>query len=271
MSSALGFASLRNVANLWLSGVSWLAIGQNALYTATFALLASLWGYVLGRNAHRGMRSKRFSTAWVVATTFTAVCDQLIYRRGTGALVAVLPLLLSMLVVAWIVWRDAQSRDAVSSGGRLSSLFAAAPAPSLDAIRDAFRRQDRPLTLRWIAFGAFVTTGLITTGLALAVWAGHEAGLDFSAVDQQQTTTEGMIPLVVLGTGALSAFPVSGYLLARASGTQTVIEPAIAASLAMVLVMVFMGMLAPVSVVFAVAFSPVAFALSCIGAWVGLS
>jgi hypothetical protein len=43
-----------------------------------------------------------------------------------------------------------------------------------------------------------------------------------------------------------------------------------ASSLAMVLVMVFMGMLAPVSVVFAVAFAPVAFALTCVGAWLGL-
>jgi hypothetical protein len=38
----------------------------------------------------------------------------------------------------------------------------------------------------------------------------------------------------------------------------------------MVLVMVFMGMLAPASVVFIIAFAPIAFALSCAGAWLGL-
>jgi hypothetical protein len=39
----------------------------------------------------------------------------------------------------------------------------------------------------------------------------------------------------------------------------------------MVLVLVFMGMLAPTSVVFAIAFAPIAFVLSCVGAWVGLA
>ena len=82
---------------------------------------------------------------------------------------------------------------------------------------------------------------------------------------------DAMAPLALLGAGALAAFPASGYLLARASGTRSVLEPAMASAFAMVLVMVFMGMLAPVSVVFAVAFAPVAFALSCVGAWVGLS
>jgi hypothetical protein len=271
VAASVGFSAMRNVATLWLYGLTWLGVARSALWTVAFALLCSLWGYVLGRYAHRGMTSKRFSTAWIVATIFSAVCDQLIFRRGLGALIAVLPLLLSMMVVAWVVWRDARGAGAQSSGGRLSSLFTATPAPSLSAIRDAFRQQDRPITLRWITFGAFVTTGLITTGLVVAVWTGHRIGLDFSAVDQQRVGADAMGPLMVLGAGTLGAFPTAGYLLARASGTRSVLEPAMAAALAMVLVMVFMGMLAPVSVVFAIAFSPVALALSCVGAWVGLS
>lgn len=271
IAAAVGLTAMRNVATFWIHGVSWLAIARNLLWTATFALLCSLWGYILGRYAHRGMASKRFSTSWVVATVFSAVCDQLIFRRGVGALLAVMPLLVSMGVIAWVVWRDVKGPIATSSGGRLSSLFTATPAPSLSAIRDAFRQQDRPITLRWITFGAFVTTGMITTGLVLAVWMGHELGLDFSAVDQTTTGADAMAPLALLGLGALAAFPTSGYLLARASGTRSVLEPAMASALAMVLVMAFMGMLAPVSVVFAIAFSPVAFALSCIGAWVGLA
>jgi hypothetical protein len=269
-SAAVGFTAMRNVATYWIHGVTWLGVARNLLWTATFTLLCGLWGYVLGRNAHRGMASKRFSSAWVVATVFSAVCDQLIFRRGVGALVAVMPLLVSMGIVAWVIWRDLKG-PAQSSGGRLSSLFTATPAPSLSAIRDAFRQQDRPITLRWITFGAFVTTGMITTGLVVAVWLGHELGLDFSAVDHQRAEAEAMAPLALLGLGAMAAFPTSGYLLARASGTRSVLEPAMASALAMVLVMVFMGMLAPMSVVFAIAFSPVAFALSCIGAWIGLA
>jgi hypothetical protein len=43
-----------------------------------------------------------------------------------------------------------------------------------------------------------------------------------------------------------------------------------ASALAIVLVMVLMGLVAPTSVVFAIAFAPIAFALSCAGAWVGI-
>jgi hypothetical protein len=198
------------------------------------------------------------------------VCDQMIFRRELMALLAVLPLVFSMMVVSWILWRDIRGTDTASSG-RLSSLFSAAPAPSLAAIREAFRQQDRPVTLRWITFGALVTTGMITTGIAVSVYVGHRVGLDFSAVDRDEVGAESMAALAFLGAGILAAFPSSGYLLARASGTRSVLEPAMAASLAMVLVLVFMGMLAPTSVVFAIAFAPIAFVLSCVGAWVGLA
>ena len=271
-SAAMGLTAMRNVATFWIHGVTWLAIARNLLWTATFALLCGLWGYILGRYAHRGMASKRFSTAWVVATVFSAVCDQLIFRRGVGALLAVMPLLVSMGVIAWVVWRDVKGPAAVVERRDASARCSRPrPAPSLSAIRDAFRQQDRPITLRWISFGAFVTTGMITTGLVVAVWMGHELGLDFSAVDQTRTEADAMAPLALLGLGALAAFPSSGYLLARASGTRSVLEPAMASALAMILVTVFMGMLSPVSVVFAIAFSPVAFALSCVGAWIGLA
>lgn len=272
VAAALGFTTTTNFIYLVGHGLGWMSVARAALWLVTFTLLCGLWGYVLGRYATRGMRSKRFSSAWVSATIFAAVCDQMIFRRGLMALLAVLPLVLSMMVVSWVLWRDIRGKEsAASSGGRLSSLFSAAPAPSLTAIREAFRQQDRPVTLRWISFGALVTTGMITTGIAASVYIGHRVGLDFSAVDRDEAGTESMIALAFLGAGILAAFPSSGYLLARASGTRSVLEPAMAASLAMVLVLVFMGLLAPTSVVFAIAFAPIAFVLSCVGAWVGLA
>jgi hypothetical protein len=174
-----------------------------------------------------------------------------------------------MLLVAWVLWRDLGPAAGRTSSGRMSMLMSV-PAPSLAAIREAFRRHDRPLTLRWIGLGALVTTGMIVTGLTAAVLLGHELGVDFSVVDRAEPGAASIAPLVLLGCGAIAAFPGSGYLLARASGTRSVLEPAMATSLAMVLMMVLIGMAAPTSVVFAIAFAPIAFALSCIGAWVGL-
>ncbi len=49
----------------------------------------------------------------------------------------------------------------------------------------------------------------------------------------------------------------------------TPLEPALASGLAIVLILVLLGLAAPVALVFALAFSPIAWALACAGAWVG--
>jgi hypothetical protein len=49
------------------------------------------------------------------------------------------------------------------------------------------------------------------------------------------------------------------------------IEPAIAAGLAIMGTLVLLGLAAPISVVFALAFAPIAFGLACAGAWVGMT
>jgi len=270
VASAIGFVTLRNVVYLWLYGAGWLSVARTGLSALAFTLLCAGWGYVLGGHAARGFGGRRFSSAVLGATVFSAVCDQLIFQHGVLAVLAVLPLLGTMLVVAFVLWRDARGRGTRSSSGTFSSIFISAPAPSLEAIREAFRQQDRPLTLRWISFGALVTTGMITAGITAAVLLGHKLGLDFSAVDRPGGSAQALAPLALLGLGALAAFPSSGYLLARASGTRSVLEPAMASALALVLVMVLLGMAAPVSVVFVIALSPIAFGLSCVGAWVGL-
>jgi hypothetical protein len=272
VSAALGFGGLRGLLHLWLHASSWLDLARAALWLPMFALLCAGWGYALGRNAHRGMRGRRFNGAWLGATLFAAVCAELVVRKSPWALLAAMPLYGCMLVVALVLWRDVRTSEGTVTSGRLSSILAAAaPAPSLQAIREAFRRQDQPITLRWIAFGALVTTGMITTGFVGAVFVGHEIGVDFGAVERADAGLQALLPLLLLGGGVLLAFPSSGYLLARASGTRTVLEPAMAAALAIVLVMVLMGLVAPTSVVFAIAFAPIAFALSCAGAWVGLA
>ena len=219
------------------------------------------------------MRSRSFSSAWFIVTLFAAVADQLLFRRAQVALFAMAPLLLSLAVVGWWLWRDtlgSTSSAGSSASSRRFSMLPASNPPSLDAIREAFQRRDRPIKLSWIIFGALVTAGLMATGVVAAVFIAHKLGLDFSAVERTDPGADALAPLTLLGLCVLAAFPIAGYLLARASGTHSVMEPAMAAALAMVMVMVFMGLAAPVSMVFAVAFSPVAFALSCVGAWMGL-
>src|SRR5690606_28065841 len=93
------------------------------------------------------------------------------------------------------------------------------------------------------------------------------AHVDFSIVDEHDVSTTA--PVALLGSGILFAFPVSGYLIARASNLPTLLEPALASALAILLALVLLGLAAPVALVFALAFSPIAWALACAGAWIG--
>lgn len=139
------------------------------------------------------------------------------------------------------------------------------------AVREALLHSERPILARWIGFGALVTVGVITAMLVGAVALGNTFGVDFSAIDRAEGAKAVAVPLVLLGSAALLAFPVAGYLIARASGAHSMIEPAIAAGLAILGTLVLLGLAAPISVVFALAFAPIAFGLACAGAWVGMT
>ena len=68
--------------------------------------------------------------------------------------------------------------------------------------------------------------------------------------------------------GLLGSFPDSGLLVARAANVPTLLEPALACVLALVVTLVVLGFAAPFAVVFGLAISPIAWVLSCAGAWV---
>ena len=149
---------------------------------------------------------------------------------------------------------------------RVSSLYVPGP-PSISSVREAMRSEGHRITVRWVLFGTLVTLGAMTTGLALSIAFGHWAHVDFSVVDERDVSTTA--PVALLGSGLLAAFPVSGYAIARASSLPTMLEPALATGLAIVVTLALLGLAAPVALVFALAFSPIAWALACAGAWIG--
>jgi hypothetical protein len=63
---------------------------------------------------------------------------------------------------------------------------------------------------------------------------------------------------------------VSGYLVARASGTHSVLEPAFASGLAIAGAVFALSVTAPSAVIFSLAVAPIAFGLACGGAWFGI-
>ncbi len=273
--AALGFVSAHNAVFLWGRALPSVDLARALLAVPAHVFFAGIWGYALGRDPEKRLGGRAFNAAWLGATLFNGIYDHIAFGRSASALLATAPILLGMGAVAYVAGRDLQRR-----GERLDPkpptparrfLRSIAP-PSLHAMREALRSNERPVMLTWIGFGALVTTGVITAALAGAVVLGHRLGMDFAAVDRGDAAGAGAgtAPLVLLGTAALGAFPVAGYLVARASATRTVLEPAMSAALAIAGSLVLLGLAAPIAVVFAIAFAPIAFGLACAGAWMGL-
>ncbi|MBX3188104.1 MAG: PrsW family intramembrane metalloprotease [Labilithrix sp.] len=270
-SAALGFACIENALTLRDHPIGWIWLARTAVALPAHVFFACAWGYALGRAKRIKRPGPIFPASWLVATAAHGLYAHLVYGRGPGALVGTLPLLLAMAGATFFALRDLAARGERSSRTsmlleRVSSVYVSGP-PSLQTVREALRREGQPITVRWVGFGALVTVGAMTAGLGLSVALGHWMNVDFSIIDEHDVTTTG--PVALLGSGLLAAFPVSGYLIARASNLPTLLEPALAAGLAILATLVLLGIAAPVAVVFALAFSPIAWALACAGAWVG--
>ncbi len=271
--SALGFVSASNAVYLATQPPSGMALLRAALSVPAHLFFAGAWGYVLGRDPKKRLGGRRFELAWFGAFLFNGVYDHLLFAHGSGALLAALPMLLCIGVAIVFAARDLLRRGAgvpASSAFSRRGILPFGPT-SMAAVREALLSSERPILARWIGFGALVTVGVITAMLVGAVALGNTFGIDFSAIDRAEGARAIAAPLVLLGSAALFAFPVAGYLIARASGAQSMIEPAIAAGLAIMGTLVLLGLAAPISVVFALAFAPIAFGLACAGAWVGMT
>ena len=270
--AALGFAAVENGVELHAHPTQAIGFARAGLALPAHLFFAAAWGYALGRAKQSKRPGAIFPLAWLSATLSHALYIHLVYGRGRGALVAVLPLLLAMGVVVFFAARDLRARgerDSHAPGGvsesRLSRV-SFAPA-SLSSMRQALSKTDEPLKIRWILLGAFVTLGAMLAGFAASIAFGHVANVDFAAVDERDLTTAA--PVGLLGAGILAAFPLSGYLVAKASSAKTLLEPALAAALALVVTLAVLGVVAPVALVFALAFAPIAWGLACAGAWIG--
>jgi RsiW-degrading membrane proteinase PrsW (M82 family) len=271
-SAALGFAMIENAITLREHAFGWIWIFRTAIALPAHVFFACAWGYALGRAKRVKRPGAIFPFAWLVATGAHGLYVHLVYGRGPGALVGTIPLLLAMTIPIIFAIRDLRAREERSSRTsmlleRVSSLYVVSSPPSLRSVREAMRREGQPITFRWIVFGALVTVGAMTLGLVLSIAFGHWAHVDFSIVDEHDVTTTA--PVALLGSGILIAFPVSGFIIARASNLPTMLEPALASGLAIILILILLGLAAPVALVFAFAFSPIAWALACAGAWVG--
>ncbi|HVU01645.1 MAG TPA: PrsW family glutamic-type intramembrane protease [Polyangiaceae bacterium] len=258
--AACGFAVTDSI--LYLSGATAslpFLRGLAGLFAHPFC--AGLWGYGLGKRVQGRLW---FGPAFLLAVAIHAVYDHIVFGRGPGYLAMVLPLLAAMVAVAWGALRDLSGAEGV----HLLTLPLNLPEPpSLRAVRGALRRTEEPLLFRWIVVGALVNLGAVILFVLGASLVARKLGVDLSVADEADMRSNG--PVLLLGAAVLASFPVSGYLVARASGVRGVLEPAFAAAVAIAGAVVLLSVTAPAAVIFAIALAPVAFGLACGGAWFG--
>jgi hypothetical protein len=218
---------------------------------------AGVWGFALGASrAH----DRWFRLAWLAAMLLHGLYDHILWGRGPGLLVATIPMLLFMALGTFMALRGVAPVA--------SPLLAEVEPPTIEVVGQHLSPGERPVMLRWVVLGAFVTLGLIVVLVALSVIAGNRLGVDFALADESDVRSSG--PLVLLGVAVLSAFPLSGYIVARASSAHGLLEPALAAVLTMALVIGMLWLAAPIGVLFALAVAPIALGLACGGAWIGV-
>jgi RsiW-degrading membrane proteinase PrsW (M82 family) len=253
---AAGFAASESLLQLRQAASLPLVEARIALGVCAQLFFAGAWGMVLGTRSKLHL----LSFSWFAAMSVHGLFDHIVFGRGEGTLVFALPMLAMMLGLSWLAIKELRQGEQF-----VVQQHSGLVPPSLREIRRAMRRRERPLMLRWIVLGAFVTTGVALAFLVGAVVLGHQIGVDFSVADEGDVRSNG--PLVLLGSAVLAAFPVAGFLVARASMSQSVLEPAMGAALAIAAVVALLSLAAPVAVVFALAVAPVAFGIACVGAW----
>lgn len=253
--TAAGFAA----AEIALSGEAahdGLGLLRLALSAPGHLFFAGVWGYALGATrAH----DRWFRAAWFVAMLLHGLYDHILWGRGPGMLVAAIPMLLFMALGAFLALRGEAA---------LPALRPSLEPASLENVRARLSPGERPVMLRWIVLGAFVTLGLIVVLVGASVVAGNRLGLDFALADEADVRSSG--PLLLIGVAVLSAFPIAGYLIARASSAHNLLEPALAAVLTLASLIAMLWLAAPIGVLFALAVAPIALGLACGGAWIGL-
>ena len=269
--AGVGFAAGKASAVVLLGTTDSVPVLRALLCIAPHAVSAVIWGATLGIRTSTG----RFALAWSLAVLLRGGFDHIVFGRGPGLMIVSLPLFLSMCGLAYAFTRRARAREAArlplgagqTRRTRSSGLWS--EPPSVRQIWQALQPKQEPLMWPWIALGMLVTAGVGLCSLALALYAGHSIGLDFAAADEADVRSNG--PLLFLATAVGSAFPIAGYLVARASGTRSVLEPALGAALAVLGGVLFLSVTTPIAAVFALALAPIAFALASGGAWFGIA
>jgi hypothetical protein len=262
-SAAAGLCAVQTVVFVRAGAVDALTVTRALLAVPASLFAAGLWGYFLGSQDPKTWRA--VLPAWFSGLVLQAVYDHLLFERGPGFAVALLPLLAVVVVGSREIIRELLHHTVSRAVAHAHLLGVLPEPPSLSDLGEALRPSGHGVKIRWVLAGVFVLVGVTLTTLVLAVILGNRLGIDFARANEADLGANS--PLLLLGTAGLLGFPIAGYLVTRASGSVTVVEAALSAGLYLLGTFILVSMAEPLAAVFVLAVSPVAFALACTGAW----
>ena len=107
---------------------------------------ASAWGWGLGRARQLREPGAHFPMLFLFAVAGHGLYAHILYGRGPTALVAAVPFVLAMGVVAFFLARDLRKRSVISDRSRITALSIASlevlsKPPSLRAFREALKKR----------------------------------------------------------------------------------------------------------------------------------
>lgn len=267
--ASLGFVTAHNSLLLYDQPFTWIDPVRALLMVIVAPCIASMWGWALGRNPKSPMGGWLFNVAFVLASIGWAICFHVLFARGASGMFGIIPVFIVAGSAAFFGARDLLHREVAKPVAPRKPRISL-PSPSIRSLREALRKTERPVSILWILAGALVMVGVTIGCLVGAVLLGAKLGVDFGAVDRDASQGAAIVPILLLFVASVMAFPIAGWLTARASAAQSFVEPAMSALLAIAGGVVLLVLAAPVAVVIGLAWAPVAFGLACAGAWVGM-
>jgi hypothetical protein len=263
--AALGFSAIRTVWDIMEFGGGYRLVGE-VFSTIVLVFTAACWGSLL--TASRPQLARWFPLGWLGAVAVDGFVLHVVHGRSAGWLWALAPLAFAMLVVAAFTVRRLSGPRESMVLSRTSLLGFFPETPGLSTMRAAWKHGHRHALLHWIVGGAVVSFGASLVGLVSGVFLAQRLGIDLGRIFESDKIA--LCAFLVLGGCVLVSFALSGYLVARASAADSVFETGMGALVAIAFLTTLLTMASSAIAVLGLALAPFAFALACVGAWLGI-
>lgn len=213
-----------------------------------------IWGYAIGG------RLRSFFFQWLLVTLANGYILLIAHGLDASRLALVIPVL-AVQGAAVVVLHYRARRVALSP-----SLKILESTELLIRVPELLRSRHR-VSLKWLVFGTMAQLGIVLVFLVSSVLLSNRLQFSLASIDEQSAGATSA--LLFLGSSVIAAYPIAGFLNARAFASTDINDAVTVGLFCSVLVAIGVAAISPIGLVFVLPAIPFALGLSCIGAWFG--